>query len=188
MSSPTEHEPATLLEQWWSEYTQTSDEHDVLSVEDRIAETAPFGQQWPGLAPSPTPEADPAMRAASYAESMVAGNPALRLGLVAADRGADALAVVGWTGATNYVSDAGHIAAVLRGWEERFGVRLVAAGFAELYMSVAAPPTTHEAALRVAAEHFALCPDNIWQGSEPCTLAGYADRLVGTPAWAFWWD
>jgi hypothetical protein len=42
--------------------------------------------------------------------------------------------------------------------------------------------------MHVAAEHFAFCPDNIWQGWRPFTLVGYAERLVGAAAWTFWWD
>ncbi|WP_370380962.1 DUF4253 domain-containing protein [Catenulispora sp. GAS73] len=50
------------------------------------------------------------------------------------------------------------------------------------------PPLTVGDALRVGAEHFGFCPDNVWQGWPPHTLAGYAERLVGTTAWTFWWD
>jgi hypothetical protein len=103
-----------------------------------------------------------------------------------ADRGADALTAAGWTGPLNYTNDTGQIAAIMRSWEDRFGARVVGVGFADLYVSVAAPPATLGEALRVAAEHFAFCPDNIWQG--PGTLTGYASRLAGTRAWEFWWD
>ncbi|WP_446040814.1 DUF4253 domain-containing protein [Streptomyces sp. SID1121] len=44
---------------------------------------------------------------------------------------------------------------------------------------LAAPPVSERDALLVAAEHFALCPDNIWQGSRPSTLAAYA--VVNSP-------
>ena len=56
---------------------------------------------------------------------------------------------------------AAEISAVLRDREQRFGARVVAAGFSTLLLSVAAPPTTREKALAVAAEHFAFCPDNV---------------------------
>ncbi|MFE5491809.1 DUF4253 domain-containing protein [Streptomyces virginiae] len=56
---------------------------------------------------------------------------------------------------------------VLRDWEHRFGARVVAVGFDTLHLSVAAPPMSGQDALLVAAEHFALSPDNIWQGSRP---------------------
>lgn len=81
----------------------------------------------------------------------------------------------------------GELSAVLRSWEDRFGARLVAAGFDTLRLSVAAPPLSAEHALRVAAEHFALCPDNVWQGSVE-TLAEYAAELEDLNMWTFWWD
>jgi hypothetical protein len=37
-------------------------------------------------------------------------------------------------------------------------------------------------------EHFAFCPDNIWQGSWLYTLAAYAERITGARHWGFWWD
>ncbi|MEJ3655644.1 DUF4253 domain-containing protein [Actinomycetes bacterium KLBMP 9759] len=62
-------------------------------------------------------------------------------------------------------------------------------GFDTLYLSVAAPPTTTEHALRVAAEHFAFCPDNIQQGECGAeTLTGYAELIRGRNSWSFWWD
>jgi hypothetical protein len=98
------------------------------------------------------------------------------------------LATSGWAGLANYTNDTGKISAVVRDWERRFGVRVVGVGFADLFLSVAAPPTTLDEALPVAAEHFALCPDNVWQGQKPYTLAAYAERLVGINSWEFWWD
>jgi len=53
---------------------------------------------------------------------------------------------------------------------------------------LAAPPATTVEALAVAAEHFAFCPDNVWQGVSPFTLAGYAERLIDAAMWTFWWD
>src|SRR5436190_2148497 len=87
--------------------------------------------------------------------TMIPAGRGMRLGLVAADRGSDALSVVGWNGAANYTGDTAELSAVLRTWEDRFGVRVIGVGFAELYLSVAAPPATTAEALAVAAEHFA---------------------------------
>ncbi|MCX4538149.1 DUF4253 domain-containing protein (plasmid) [Streptomyces sp. NBC_00841] len=47
-------------------------------------------------------------------------------------------------------------------------------------------PTGRDAALAVAAEHFAFCPDNIWQGAG--SLTAYADQLIDADEWKFWWD
>ena len=43
-----------------------------------------------------------------------------------------------------------------------------------------------EAELAVAAEHFALCPDNIYQGAG--SIRRYAAGLPGTAIWSFWWN
>ncbi|QKG19113.1 hypothetical protein ACTIVE_0749 [Actinomadura verrucosospora] len=95
---------------------------------------------------------------------------------------------MGWSGPLNYTNDTGEIASVVRSWEDRFGARVVGAAFSDLYLSVSAPPSTHEEALRIAAEHFAFCPDDIWQNSTPATLTSYAEGLIGLNAWEFWWD
>ncbi|XHM95790.1 DUF4253 domain-containing protein [Peterkaempfera sp. SMS 1(5)a] len=75
----------------------------------------------------------------------------------------------------------------MRSWEDRFGARLVALTHDVLYLSVAAPPHTFDQALAVAAEHFAFCPDSIWQGSD--TIRAHAARgVLNRPLWGFWWD
>ena len=186
-SSPAKHDPERLLAGWWASCTGT-DEDDILTPAERVAVTAPYGRDWPGLAAPIRPRLAPEQHAEHWAEQLSQAQPDLRLGLVAADRGSDALAAAGWQGAVNHTNDPGELSAVLRSWEDRFGVRVIGVGFAELYLSVAAPPSDTAEALRVAAEHFAFCPDNIWQGQRPCTLAAYADRLIDAPTWAFWWD
>jgi hypothetical protein len=83
------------------------------------------------------------------------------------------------------------LAAVVRSWEDRFGVRVVLLGADTLEVSVAAPPVTTEHALRVAAEHWAFCPDNIIQNSADFsrnTLAAYAEQIREKNSWGFWWD
>ncbi|NUT49208.1 MAG: DUF4253 domain-containing protein [Saccharothrix sp.] len=187
MSSPDDHVADALLAKWWAEYT-VDDPADELTPAQQAAIIAPFGRTWPGSALTPPPDADPDRIADGLAEHLVAGHPSIRLGLVAVDRGADAVTAAGWTGPANYVEDTAEISAVLRTWEERFGARVVGVGSATLVLSVAAPPTTREAAMAVAAEHFAFCPDNIWQGEHPYTLAAYAERLVEDHSWTFWWD
>lgn len=187
MSSPDDHDPAALLAGWWADHT-AEEANDTAPPAEPLAVTAPFGPRWPGLAPALSTRTDPDRTADGLAEQLLAGHGSMRLGLVAANRGADALTAAGWTGPMNYTNDTAEVSAVLRNWEDRFGARVVGVGFATLVLSVAAPPTTREQALAVAAEHFAFCPDNIWQGVEPQTLSAYADRLVGDHSWAFWWD
>lgn len=190
-SGPGDHDAAVLLAGWWSEYTTVDedDDGDMLSAPERLAVTSPFGDRWPGLAPAGTLQEDPAVRAAEFAAHLVAESwlTAPRLGLSASARGADAPADLGWGGPLNYENDTARFSAVLRSWEERFGVRVVGLGPAELYLSVAAPPTEADHALRVAAEHFAFCPDNVWQSSTD-TLVRYAESLTDRAWWSFWWD
>ncbi|MFY1689478.1 DUF4253 domain-containing protein [Plantactinospora sp. WMMB782] len=188
MSSPAEHDPGELLAAWWASHTSTDDEDDQLSAAERIAVTAPYGQEWPGLAGAMRCRVDPDEHADHSAAEMLRDKPGLRLGLVAADRGSDALTVAGWQGAVNYVNDTAELSAVLRSWEDRFGARLIGVGFAELYLSVAALPSDRAEATRVAAEHFAFCPDNVWQAGRAHTLTAYAERLMNAPIWSFWWD
>ncbi|MEU4806198.1 DUF4253 domain-containing protein [Actinosynnema sp. NPDC023587] len=187
MSSPAEHDPARLLATWWAEHTE-EDPDDPLTPAERAAVTAPHGRRWPGLAPARPVPADPGRTADDLAEHLRAGHPSVRLGLVAADRAADTVAVVGWTGPVDHTGDTAELSAVLRSWEERFGARVVAVGFDTLVLGVAAPPATREEALVIAAEHFAFCPDNIWQDDGPQALQDYAGRLVGDNSWTFWWD
>ncbi|GAA2985830.1 DUF4253 domain-containing protein [Actinokineospora diospyrosa] len=172
------HDPAALLAGWWAEHT----------AEEAPTTTSPFGRQWPGLAAVPATTGDPDRVADDLADHLLAGHPSMRLGLVAADRGADTPAALEWGGPTNYMDDPAKLSAVLRDWADRFGARVVGIGFDTLVLAVAAPPTTHTDALAVAAEHFALAPDNVWQSEPPNTLAAYAQHLVGDHSWTFWWD
>jgi hypothetical protein len=86
----------------------------------------------------------------------------------------------------NYEQAADELSAVLRSWEERFGAVLVGVGFDTLHLLVERPPQTMESAIRVAAEHFAFCTDNVDQGAG--SIRELAQELVGAPIWSFWWD
>lgn len=142
---------------------------------------------FPAAAIRPTAQAA-GVAADEYAAVYLGLHPHARLGLVAAGSGAHALAAVGWQGPLNYDNDTGKFAAVVASWQERFGARVVAVGGGTLDLSVAAPPPSPGDALAVASEHFAFCPDNVWQGGHPHTIAAYAERLVDAAAWTFWWD
>nr|WP_283164990.1 DUF4253 domain-containing protein [Streptomyces sp. HU2014] len=150
--------------------------------------TPPFGQVGPALVPGPTSGTDADEAAIECAGHSVSRRPQSRLGLVPAESGARALTAVGWDGPLNHDNDTAKFSAVVRDWERRFDARVVALGPNTLHLSITAPPTNTEDALLVAAEHFAFCPDTIWQGPHPHTLARYAERLVGTRCWEFWWD
>ncbi|MDX3854162.1 DUF4253 domain-containing protein [Streptomyces sp. AK02-01A] len=186
LTSPDAHQPAAQLSRWWHDYTCIDDDDDNLRPDERLAVTAPFGERWPGLAPAGHPRCDPDQLADEYAEALLARRPWLRLGLIAASSGATALTAAGWQGPVNYDSDTAIFSAILSDWERRFGARMVCAGFDTLSLSVAAAPADRDTALVIAAEHFAFCPDNIWQATG--SLTAYADQLIDAHEWEFWWD
>ncbi len=175
MSYPGDHDAEEVLEEFW----------DECAEEDA---------DWPGLAGTEGADAapDPESVASDIVGSLLDGRGGPlkdpRLALVPARRSADIPTAIGWMGPANHENDTGRLSAVLRSWEDRFGIRTVALGFDTLLVSVAAPPTTLAEAEELAAEHFAFCPDNIWQGSDS-TLRAYAEhQLLNQPAWHFWWD
>ncbi|MFI7592016.1 DUF4253 domain-containing protein [Micromonospora sp. NPDC049359] len=53
--------------------------------------------------------------------------------------------------------------------------------------STTATRSSPSAGGRVTAEHFAFCPDNIWQ-SNTDTFRTYAESVMGVNCWSFWWD
>ncbi|WP_329492855.1 DUF4253 domain-containing protein [Kitasatospora herbaricolor] len=185
MSSLDGHDAADLLREWWEGIAGRQDE-DPEEEAERRAITAPFGPSWPGAAPAPAATGSPDEHARALAAALLHSRPALRIGLVAAGSGAAALTVCGWSGPLNHENDMGKIASVLSSWEERFGAQVVAVGFDTLELSVAAPPGNFDEALLVAAEHLALCPDNILQGVG--ALSVYAEHLVEADNWTLWWD
>ncbi|MFC8678978.1 DUF4253 domain-containing protein [Streptomyces griseorubiginosus] len=178
MSYPGDHDPEEVLADFWEAY-----------AEDELDD----GEgSWPGLAEAPSAlPADPDRRAAETADALLDEGSWFkdpRLALVPARRSADIPAAIGWTGPLNHENDVARLCAVLRSWEDRFGIRVIALDFDRLMVSVAAPPTTQETAEAVAAEHFAFCPDSIHQGHHN-TLREYAEHaVIGQRTWSFWWD
>jgi len=165
-------------------------DHDVEEVlEEYWAEDAGDDDEWPGLAPSPTLVADPDVRAAEIADALTqkGSYAGLSLALVPARRSADVPAALGWSGAANYEEDVARLSAVLRSWEDRFGIRVVALSYDRLSVSVAAPPATPEEAEALALEHLGFCPYTVLRTSDD-TLEAYAKNLIGAPSWHFWWD
>jgi len=112
----------------------------TVSGDDAFPELEPFGLGWPGLAPASDGEQDPDKFADQYVRENDDGTS--RIMLVPAARSADVLTAVGWQGAVNYVQETFLLSSVLRSWEERFGARLIEAGFDTLHLAVAAPPVS----------------------------------------------
>ena len=177
-SYPGDHDAEDVLSEVWDAYAA-----DELNTE----------HAWPGLAPVPAAEGpdSPETLAAEIADMLTADGMTLeyaRFALVPARRSADIPAAIGWSGPLNHENDVARLCAVLRSWEDRFGIRVVALGFDTLTVSVARPPTTEAEALALAAEHFAFCPDNIHQSSLDSLEKYAADALLGRETWSFWWD
>ncbi|WP_377272976.1 DUF4253 domain-containing protein [Peterkaempfera sp. SMS 1(5)a] len=204
VTDPDAFDAEQLMREWWQKYaTPDADadggggggegegegEGEDSEADERAEMLAPHDRTWPGFAPAGTLQADPEHRAAEAADILLRNKNLLlpRLGLAPAGRSSDVLTAIGWTGPLNYDNDPAPFTAVLRSWEDRFGTRLVALTHDVLYLSVAAPPRTLDHALAVAAEHFAFCPDSIWQGSD--TIHTHAEEsILDQPLWAFWWD
>jgi hypothetical protein len=146
---------------------------------------APYGPPFPGLA-APTPSGREGH--AQLARALAVGHPPVwaRVGLVVARRPADVLAAVGWQGPANYEHEPTARSAVLRSWEDRFGAWVFRLGFDTLQLLVESPPSTIEAAVPIAAEQFAFCPDSVYQDAG--SITELAVRHVNAPVWSFWWD
>ena len=166
-------DPFTLLRRWWHEDVgQDDDEFDAEAL-------APFGRAFPGLAPR-TPGERP-----STIEPFVGGlggSPRPRRCAPAGTRArSDRLDGPGQLRhrADPAVGDPRHLGGPLRRLPGRARVR-------HLTLIVGRPPADLEAANKIAAEHLAFCPDNIFQGVG--TVSEYAPMLVDAHRWDFWWD
>lgn len=173
------YDPAEVMQALWSEML------DDEALDEYDGALDPFGASCPGLADPGTPVGTPEDLAIWLATDEKPAESS-RLLLTKATHTADLLAAVGWNGPLNHSNEIAPLAASLRSWEHRFGVRVVKLGFDTLDLSVAAPPTTEAHALHVAAEHFAFCPDNIDQGEG--SLREYAEAIQDANSWSFWWD
>lgn len=188
-----------LADQWESEEIQFFT--DPEAVEDASL-LLPYAD-WPGLAPaSAGPDPDTWAASVLTRPELAAGqlsdpfsglelhpdtpvpNPLAgihRLGLVETPDSAGAIAASGWE---HELGGGPEGTAVLRSWQERFGVRLCALGTDWLAVTVAWPVDAIEHARRVAAEHVAFCPDIVGEvGFEQ-----YAKGLTDATIWRFWWD
>jgi Domain of unknown function (DUF4253) len=150
----------------------------------------PF-DRWPGLAPASPGGLDPDEFAAALAESpgglkeLTGRDSGVHIGLVPAADGAAALASCGWISRRGWTEED---AAVIRSWQDRFGVRLCALHPGSVVLSVAWPPAP-EQLLRVAAEHLAYeTGEGLHDNGMPITFGRYAAELRDCRTWWFWWD
>jgi predicted DNA-binding WGR domain protein len=175
-----------VLADMWRQSVDTGDE-------DSLAPLKPFDVDFPGLAPASVWQPPSGFaRFFSQTADPADDRPTLasfeprRIALIAASRPADVVTALGWNGAVNVHQDPVLLSVVMRSWEDRWAARVVEVGFDTMTLTVGRPPRDRDTALRLGAEHFAFCPDNIWQGSD--TIAAYAATLERSRIWTFWWD
>ncbi|WP_411084425.1 DUF4253 domain-containing protein [Streptomyces sp. cmx-18-6] len=142
--------------------------------------------QWPGLASPASVVTDVDVCAGDEATAVVRDGRARCLALVQVARGADAPAALSWRGAAQHLTTY-ELSAVLRSWEDRFGLRVVGLGHGSLYVSVAARPTDPHQARILAAEHYLVCPD-VFHEDPDLDWSTYEEDLMRLRAWRFWWD
>lgn len=111
--------------------------------------------------------------------------PLLFIGLIELDEPCDLFALLGYGGWNGCPGPEVHVA-LHRHWRERFGAEPIALSDAVVECSVARPPADRKAALALAAEQQAYCPDIVEQGVG--SSAALAATLLEAPVWYFWWD
>jgi Domain of unknown function (DUF4253) len=176
---------AGLLEENWDGATHEGEPEDWAEEDPQFvayieATIAPFGREFPGLAPAEETPLEPV-----ELDEVLRSLPARRIGLAPASRPADVLPLIGWSGATNSYGNSLPIAAVLRSWEERFGARLLEVGFGDLSVLASRPPRTTEHARRLAAEQWTFCNEC---GNGLTDIPAITAQLLNSPRWSFWWD
>jgi hypothetical protein len=107
------------------------------------------------------------------AEPPAVGDYVAALALVPVARGADVVGLLGWEASWRPAA----ATAVLRSWEDRYGVRLIGMGGATMYLHVQRPPQGEDIT-KAAAELRAFCRD----------LDGDPAAMAAQPLWSFWWD
>jgi hypothetical protein len=165
------------------------DDDDPEDMEPWPHDPGPPFETWPGLAAGDpgTGAGVSAAEAGRWAvEELLGDEPFVhtcQLALVPARRSADVPAIVGWTAEAPVPL----LCALLRSWEERFGVRVVSGFGGALTVSVARPPLDVPHAEQLALEHVLSTADNIVD-DPPTPFPEYANGLVGRHQWRFWWD
>ncbi|WP_019056539.1 DUF4253 domain-containing protein [Streptomyces prunicolor] len=165
------------------------DDDDPEDMEPWPHDPGPPFETWPGLAAGDpgTGAGVSAAEAGRWAvEELLGDEPFVhtcQLALVPARRSADASAIVGWAAEAPVPL----LCALLRSWEERFGVRVVSGFGGALTVSVARPPLDVPHAEQLALEHVLSTADNIVD-DPPTPFPEYANGLVGRHQWRFWWD
>jgi len=114
-----------------------------------------------------------------------APHPEVVIIVLPAQDSAEAIAMLRYGGWNACPPPEEHVAA-FRSWRERFGFEPVCVGHDIIEGRVTRRPADREAALALARELFAYCPDIVDQGTDD--LATLAAILMVSDWWFFWWD
>ncbi|MFB8030588.1 MULTISPECIES: DUF4253 domain-containing protein [unclassified Streptomyces] len=171
-SYPGDHDAEEVLAGAWDAYAS-----DELGDESA---------RWPGLAPSP-PRARPGARTNWPPRRPTCSPTPCRRPWCPPGAARTYRRPSAGRASLNHENDVARLCAVLRSWEDRFDIRVVALGFDTLTVYVGRPPTTAAEARPLAAEHFAFCPDTI-EAVPPDGLDVYAEKsLLGQETRSFRW-
>lgn len=111
--------------------------------------------------------------------------PLIFIGLIELDDPCELFARLGYGGWNDSPQPHEHVA-LHRHWRERFGAEPIAVQDGTVECWVSRPPADRKAALALATEQAAYCPDIVEQGVG--TVAALAATLLEAPVWYFWWD
>jgi hypothetical protein len=169
----------SVLASSWSHLVEDDDDEEIAR------RFAPFGREFPGLAPPSDGAEAPAALEATVDAILEAGTP-VSLGLVSVTRPADVLSALRWSGAVNQLQPVHLLTSLLRSWEDRFGTLVAGVGFDTLTLAVTRPPKSMRVARALAVELIAACPDLVLGGDD--TLETFAASIQHGRTWSFWWD
>jgi hypothetical protein len=81
-----------------------------------------------------------------------------------------------------------YMIAVMKYWYETYKFRPVVITADMIEGSVPEKPESEEEATQIGIEHYAFCPDLIEQCCGDATIGQWADTLMKSNIWFFWWD
>ncbi len=139
---------------------------------------APLGD-WP--AGEPTPVVGPSVARDLLGEAL----DRCHVAMIPTSDGTEAPAHLGFGGASGRPAGEFYVAA-LRSWRDRFGAELVSLSPDTMECRVARPPATRDAALALAREQYAICPEEVDQGYG--SLSMFAAHLLNASWWHLSWS
>jgi hypothetical protein len=109
----------------------------------------------------------------------------INIGFVRCENSWEAFAALGYGGWNECPEPHIHVA-IHSYWRERYLSSPIAISDSVVECMVGRPPDEKDAALALAREQYAYCPDIVDQGTEKIALLGAS--ILKSPRWYFWWD